>query len=103
MEKINIGALIFKALSTEAETPSRVALVDGHWVYVTNYRGECKERTSSKDLFLFLLEGELHIDFKDDHYELGNGEGLRIPGKTAWTPVTVEGKSAVALHFESRN
>lgn len=96
MDAINLKEKL--GLFEDTWTPKVISKVDGHQVYLAKLKGEFIWHShAEQDEMFHVLEGTLHIDFRDKTVTLNSGEMLVVPKGTEHRPHSENGCSVMII------
>ncbi len=96
MDVINLKEKL--GLFKDTWTPKVISKVDGHQVYLAKLEGDFIWHShADQDEMFLVIEGTLHLEFRDKQVTLNAGEMLVVPKGVEHRPHTEEGCSVMII------
>ncbi len=96
MDVINLKEKL--GLFKDTWTPKAISKVDGHQIYLAKLEGDFIWHSHAEQDEMFLvIEGTLHLEFRDKQVTLKAGEMLVVPKGVEHRPHTAEGCSVMII------
>ncbi len=96
MDVINLKEKL--GLFKDTWTPKVISKVDGHQVYLAKLEGDFIWHShADQDEMFLVIEGTLHLEFRDKQVTLKAGEMLVVPKGVEHRPHTEEGCSVMII------